>query len=355
MELRTLGRTGLEVSAISLGTEYLIEVSRETVVSVVREATDRGVNYFDVLFAYPHYRDNFGVALEGVRDRVLIAGHLGAAETDGQYRRTRDIRECQEMFDDLLARLRTDYLDVVFLSNCDEEDDYEQIMGPGGMLELAAELQRQGKARFIGFSGHQAPVSVRAVESGAIDVLMHTVNLAGGADTGRQELLRLCASRGVGLIAMKPFAGGSLLGPGAATVVTPIQCLSYALAQPGVSTVLPGLKNPEELAADLACLDAPAEERDFSAPIATFHKGVEGQCVYCNHCLPCPVGIDVGRTIRLAVAADREVNGALVAEYARMVARASDCIECGDCTDRCPFKVDVISQMHRAVDLFERR
>ena len=72
------------MGVISLGTEYLIEVPRETVCSVVRRAIDTGVNYFDVLFAYPHYRDNFGAAFEGVRDDILIAGHLGVAAANGQ-------------------------------------------------------------------------------------------------------------------------------------------------------------------------------------------------------------------------------------------------------------------------------
>ena len=126
METRELGRTGLCVGAIGLGTEYLIEVPRQTVVSAVREAVDKGVNYLDVLFAFAHYRDNFGAALDGLRGEVILAGHLGAAEQDGQYRRTRDPAECEDLIHDLLRRLRTDYLDVLFLHNCDEEDDYRQ-------------------------------------------------------------------------------------------------------------------------------------------------------------------------------------------------------------------------------------
>ena len=93
MKKRRLGRTNLKVSEISLGTEYLIDVSRDTVVEVVSEAIDNGVNYIDMLFAPAHHRDNFGAALIGKRDSVFLSGHLGAAETKGQYRKTRDIPE----------------------------------------------------------------------------------------------------------------------------------------------------------------------------------------------------------------------------------------------------------------------
>ena len=323
METRQLGRTEMAIGAIALGTEYLIDPPRETVVAVVREAVERGVNYVDALFAYPHYRDNLGEALRGLRGRVCIAGHLGAAETDGQYRLTRDIPESEDLFHDLLKRLHTDYVDVLFLSNCDAEDDYRRVMGADGLLDLARQLQQKGLARLVGFSGHQVPTSLKAVESGEIDVLMHTVNFKADATPGRKDLFRTCAARNVGLIAMKPFAGGSLLRKNAPTAVTPAQCLAYALSRPGVTAVLPGVANLAELREDLDALTAQPSERDFSAVLPAFQKEPEGECCYCNHCLPCPAGIDIGKTTRLLDAAAGGASPALAAEYARLPAPAS--------------------------------
>jgi len=134
MRTRTLGRTGLGVGLIGLGTEYLVGQPRDTVVAVVHEAIDGGVNYVDILFAYADYLDSMGAALKGKRDRVFITGHLGSGESGGQYRRTRDVSECEDLFHDLLARLGTDSVDVAILQNCDEDDDYEQMMGPDGLL-----------------------------------------------------------------------------------------------------------------------------------------------------------------------------------------------------------------------------
>lgn len=95
MEFRKLGRTGLDVSAIGLGTEYLNGQPRETVVSVVHEAIKRGVNYIDLLFPFAEYRDSFGAALHGRRERVILAGHLGSTEKDGQYRKTRSAKRSE--------------------------------------------------------------------------------------------------------------------------------------------------------------------------------------------------------------------------------------------------------------------
>lgn len=354
MQTRELGHTGIALGVIALGTEHLVEVPRETVASVVRQAVERGVNYVDVLFAYPDYQDNLGAAFEALRDRILIAGHLGSGEENGQYRRTRDLAESEELFGQLLSRLRTDRVDALFLSNCDDVEDFEQMLAPGGLLELAVRLRREGKARFIGLSGHQVPVALRAVESGQIDVLMHSINLPADADAEKRRLYHACAAAGVGLIGMKPFAGGSLLSEGARPAATAVQCLSYVLSQPGVCAALPGVKNPDELNAALAYLDAPDGAKDFSALVGHFRKDAEGQCVYCNHCLPCPAGIDVGKTIRLVDTARQAGAASLAAQYASLPAGASDCVECGDCVQRCPFSVDILAKMAQAVEIFDR-
>src|SRR5208337_1784217 len=89
VEQRRLGRTGLNVGEIGLGTEYLHGAPRATVKAVVAEAVAHGVNYLDILFTFRDYLDDLGAALSGLRDAVLLAVHLGCAETEGQYRRSR--------------------------------------------------------------------------------------------------------------------------------------------------------------------------------------------------------------------------------------------------------------------------
>ena len=74
--------------------------------------------------------------------------------------------------------------------------------------------------------------------------------------------------------------------------------------------------------------------------------------MYCNHCLPCPVSIDIGRTTRLADTVRYGINNEIRAEYEALPAKASACIECGNCVERCPFGVDAIANMSRAAGLF---
>jgi len=371
MQHRILGKSGLVVSAISLGTEYLLNQPREHVASVIHGAIDRGVNYFDLFWPQPAFRDSMGAAFRGHREKVMLAAHLGAVVKGEQYEKTRDLKACRTFFGDFLTRYHTDYVDVLFLHNIDEQADYDEVMRPGGMAEVAQRLRQEGKARLIGFSGHTVATSLQAVESGLVDVLMFPINLAGSAVPGKKELFSACATRGVGLVAMKPFAGGKLLQKerviamenwqrgGApkqierSVTITPAQCLAYVLAQSGVSTVVPGCKNLEELHSVQAFWEATEKEKDYSAIVSDFAEYTPGECVYCNHCLPCPSVIDIGQVIRLLETAQHKMTAELRAAYDALSAKASDCVHCGSCVERCPFGVDAESKMEQAVALFE--
>jgi predicted aldo/keto reductase-like oxidoreductase len=350
---RKLGRTGLQVGEIGLGTEYLHGQARETAVSVVAEAVERGVNYVDVIFSFADYLDNLGAALRGRRDRITLALHLGCAETDGQYRRARDVAECEANFTDMLRRLGTDHADVIVVQNCDEQDDYDEVMREGGLRELAERLRQEGKGRFLGFSGHSVAVPTQAVESGRFDVLMVSVN-ARDTRPAHRDLFHLCARENVGLVGMKPFAGGGMLQPQEGRAApTPVQCLSYVLSQPGVCTTVPGMKSVEEVRAGLRYFEATAEERDYSALLAEAN-GPAGACTYCNHCQPCTRGIEVGATMRLLDLAAHGVSLDLHLQYRALPgAPASACIACGNCRERCPFGVDTPARMKEAARVFE--
>ncbi|HNS49758.1 MAG TPA: aldo/keto reductase [Anaerolineae bacterium] len=370
MEYRKLGRTGLDVSAISVGTEHLLRQPPETVTSVIRESIAHGVNYFDVVFSFPEYLDNLGQALRGYRRQVFLTGHLGSTVRDGQYCRSRSAKAAQPFFQDVLTRLGTDYVDILFLHNFNSLREWETVTRPKGQLEVALRHKAEGRARLIGISGHNAEVVEQACNSGHVDVVMFPVNLLGHAAPARSRLLDLCLAKGLGLVAMKPYGGGRLLTargtqrvasyqaggesykvrfPGS---ITPAQCLSYTLAQTGVSTALVGTRTEEEVEAAVAVLGARDAERDFSGLLTAFGRTVEGECVYCNHCLPCPEAIDIAEVNRLLDAARAAPSVGLRDAYNALAARASACTECGACVQRCPFGVAVIDTMRAAVAFF---
>ncbi|MBN1874954.1 MAG: aldo/keto reductase [Anaerolineae bacterium] len=370
MHYRTLGRTGLNVSEIGLGTEYLVKMPREHVADVIHEAIARGINYFDLIWPHPDIRDNMGAAFKGYRDQVFLTAHLGATSKDRQYKKTRVLAANETFFYDALERYQTEYVDVLILHNCDSQSDFDKMFREKGPLGLALRLKKEGKARFIGFSGHTVDTALQAVESELIDVLMFPINMTGNAILGKKDLLKTCMARGVGVVAMKPYGGGKLLqGPRTVRVaryqtggeafkinktvpITPVQCLAYTLSQVGVCVAIPGCADVAQLNAALAYETATDEEKDFSEIITEFDQYIAGECVYCNHCLPCPSNIDIGETIRLLEMAQQEMTAQVRAAYMALSTNASDCIQCGACEQRCPFGVQVMTKMQEAAGLF---
>ena len=382
MLYRKLGRTGREVSVVGLGAEHLEKSDRKTVVDVVSCLLDHGGNYIDLFMASPDVRNHVGAALAGRREAAMVCGHIGAAWVDDQYLRTRDPAICRHFVDDLLRRLDTGYLDVLMIHFVDTHDDLNSILAPGGLMEIAQEYRKSGVARAIGLSSHMPSVARRAVETGLIDVLMYPVNpvfdsVPGdrdlddlfnpaklekhgrGSDPARSALYDACERQGTAIVTMKTYCAGWLLDSSANLdlKLTPAQCIQYALDQPAVASALAGCHSVEQMEAALRYCDASAAERDYAEALAACPLwNRRNSCMYCNHCLPCPVGIDIAETTRLldrmeALGEDFDPVALRIA-YAELPEYAGNCITCGDCEARCPFHVEVIANMRRAAAMF---
>ena len=153
---------------------------------------------------------------------------------------------------------------------------------------------------------------------------------------------------------MKAFSAGQLLDAKTSPfgqALTEYQCIQYALDRPGVVTVLPGVRNRDDLKRILGFLTATEEEKDYSVLGSFTQKELNGICVYCNHCQPCPAGLDVGlinKYYDLAQAGDELAND----HYAHLERKASDCIACGYCDSRCPFHVKQTRRMKEIAAYF---
>ena len=121
---------------------------------------------------------------------------------------------------------------------------------------------------------------------------------------------------------------------------------SYALTQTGISTVVPGCENPQQIEEILKYYTCPNEELDFSKAVLNSRWNIKGNCQYCNHCLPCKVNINIAQVNRI-------IDSKTVSDYNSLTTKASSCIKCGECEERCPFDVNIIDKMDLAVKIFE--
>ena len=380
MNRRPLGKSGLLVSEVGLGCEHLQGMEYGQIKAVVDAALDAGINIFDIFMSEPQVRSDLGKALRGRRDEVLLQGHIGAAWLNGQYCRTRDLEQCRLFFEDFLTRLETDTVDLGMLHFVDTEEDYASVFD-SAVIDYALELKASGKIRALGMSSHNPYIARRAVETGLLDALLFSVNPAydllpetvdidglfrgetylddslSGTDPARAALYRACEAQQVGITVMKGFGAGALLKEESSpfgVALSPVQCIHYALTRPAVASVLVGCRTPEEVAKAAAYEQASPEERDYSAILASTPKySLRGKCMYCNHCLPCPVEIDVAQVNKYLDLVQNESGPATAAEHYRALkVHGSDCIQCGACEDRCPFGVPVRVRMQQAEELF---
>lgn len=380
MQYRTLGKTGLSVSEIGLGAEWLERHTLEEIKDVMKRCEESGINILDCWMAEPNVRSNIGKAMKGKRDRWIIQGHLGSTWKDGQYLKTRDMAKVKEAFEDLLTRLDTDYIDLGMIHFVDEAAEFHQII-QSEFMEYARTLKDQGIIHHIGLSTHNPDVAKLAALQGEIEMILFSINPAfdmlpatedmteyfnekyadelRGIAPERAELYQICERENVGINVMKGYAGGRLFSAEASpfgVALTPVQCLHYALTRPAVASVLVGYDTIEHVDQAVAYETATEEEKDYATVLAGAPShAYSGQCTYCGHCLPCPVGIDIAMVQKLYDLAtmQKELPDTIKAHYIGLSANAADCVACGGCEERCPFGVPVIRHMEQAKELFQ--
>lgn len=377
MRYRALGSTGLEVSEIGFGPEWMKGTPEETreIAETLRAA---GVNYLDCWMADPHIRSNLGFAMEGHADEWIVQGHIGSCWVDGQYLRSRDVALARPAFEEQLRLLGVDHVEVGMMHYIDSVGEFDTCM-QGEFFSYVEELLAAGTIRHVGLSTHNPEVALAAVRSGKVEVIMFSINPAfdmlpasddintlfgdyseagGNIDPVRAELYALCEAAGVGLTVMKPYAGGRLLSAGESpfgVALTPQQCIHYCLTRPAVATVLAGYKTVAEAENALAYESADPATLDYASVLADAPAHAYfGQCTYCGHCQPCVVGIDIATVNKfadLALAQD-EVPDSVREHYRALDVDASDCTGCGSCEPNCPFGVKISERMEETARLF---
>lgn len=377
MTLRRLGKTGLMVSEIGLGGEWLERHNAEECRDVVLKCQEKGINILDVWMSEPNVRTNLGNAIKGNREKWYIQGHIGSTWQDGQYVRTREMDKVVPAFEDLLERLQTKYVDLGMIHYVDTLEEWNSIIN-GEFYEYVLKLKKKGRIRHIGLSTHNVTVAQTVAESGLVEMIMFSLNPAydmlpsnvgiwdgdfsqasDGINPERARLYQTCETNDIGLTVMKGFAGGRLFDPQLSpfgVALTPVQCIHYALTRPGVGSILIGCETVDQVLEAVSYETADDKAKDYASVLASAPAhAYGGQCTYCGHCKPCSAGIDiamVNKLTDLALMHKDEIPSSVLDHYKVLELHASDCTECARCETRCPFSVSVIEKMKQAKELF---
>ena len=322
MEYRILGKTGLKVSRMGFGGIPIQRTTAAETKKLMRYLMEQGVNYIDTARGYTVSEEYLGEALEGIRDKFVIATKSMA--------RTKEAMAAD--VDISLKNLRTDYIDLYQIHNATPAD-VEKVIAPSGALEALLEAKAAGKIGHIGITAHSLDTFKLAVEMDWVETIMFPYNIV---ETQGEELIEECGRRNIGFIDMKPLAGGAIEDVTLA--------LRFLCANPDMTITIPGMAEVKEAEQNIAavCDTTPLCTEELEK-IEEIRKSLGTHfCRRCNYCAPCSVGIPISAMFLFEGYLSRYgLEDWARVRYDGLNKTASDCVECGICETRCPYNLPI--------------
>lgn len=333
MEYIPLGKSGLRISRLGFGGIPIQRIDAAGTKKLVREMMDAGVNYIDTARGYTVSEEYLGEALEGVRDKFVLA-------TKSMSRDKADMAKDIEIS---LNNLRTDYIDLYQVHNPSMEQ-LDTVIAEGGALEALLEAREAGKIGHIGLTAHSLEVFKKAITLDWVETIMFPYNIV---ETQGEELIKECREKNIGFIAMKPLAGGAIDDASLA--------LRFILSNPDVTVVIPGMATSEELKCNLDSAEntSPLTDDEFEK-VRKIRSSLGTQfCRRCNYCAPCTVGINIPNVFLFEGYLTRYgLEDWARSRYETVPVKASACIECGACETRCPYNLPIRKMLKKAAKEF---
>ena len=379
MLYRNLGNTGKQVSVIGLGCEHLDNKPYAQVKETIDEALSYGVNILDIFMPGKEVRENIAKALGSKRKDVMIQGFIGSTDVNQQYDICRDVPVVKQYFEDML-RIFGGFIDFGMMFFIDSEDDYKNVFETD-FVNYVRRLKQEGYIGHIGFSSHNPVTAMKVINTGIPETMLFSINPAfdmlpsdlyvfdqidnnfgaeffRGLDPKRAELYKLCMKKQIGITVMKTLGAGKLISPDHTPFAKPLtisQCIHYALSRPTAASVLVGCQTSAEVKDVMRYLKADDAEKDYSEILSTMRNDFKGNCLYCGHCQPCPIGIDiavVNKYLDIARLDKANIPPSVKSHYSGLPHSGGECTGCGGCESRCPFDVPIMDNMREAEMLF---
>ncbi|MBP2654040.1 MAG: Aldo/keto reductase family protein [Firmicutes bacterium] len=323
MEKRILGRTGLNITAISFGGLPMQRCTIDEAAPVLSYALDAGINFIDTARAYTDSEEKIGRHIGARRSEYYLATKSMARDKAGM---AKDIELS-------LATMRTDYIDLYQIHNLKSRQDYEQVLAPGGAIEALKDAVKAGKIGHIGVTGHSIEILVEAIKTDLFSTVQVPFNFV--ETKALEELFPIAKKMNIGTIVMKPLGGGQFKSPDLA--------LRFILEH-DISTTIPGMDEVRHVEENLAALNnfrvlTAAERLELEQEAADIGTRF---CRRCGYCMPCTAGIDIPTMFICHLQFMRyNMKKAGLARYRAMKAKATDCIDCGLCEERCPYDIAI--------------
>jgi predicted aldo/keto reductase-like oxidoreductase len=384
MLYRKLGKANLNVSVLGFGCMRLPTengsgtgadhfdpnkaINEEETIKMIRYAIDQGVNYFDTAYSYHSGKSEpiLGRAVQGYRDKVVIATKLPVWLV-------KEEKDFNKFLDEQMRRLGTDYLDVYLLHGLNRQVWSKMLQLK--LFKFLDQIRSDGRIRHVGFSFHdEVKIFKEIVDSYDWEICQIQYNFFDENYQAGKEGLTYAASKGLGVVVMEPLRGGKLtdrIPPEVKTIWesaekkrTPAEwALRWVWNHPEVSTALSGVSTMGQIMENIRVANEgepnSLSEKELSTIAQVkevYRKMLKIDCTGCGYCMPCETGVDIPLNFSLYndlfMFKNPEINVFLYKELISPERRASACIECGKCEERCPQHLQIqeaLKVVHKAL------
>jgi predicted aldo/keto reductase-like oxidoreductase len=331
-----LGKSGLQVTRIGFGGIPIQRLSEEQSIKVLHRAIDGGLNWIDTANGYGTSEERIGKAIRKYpRSDVLVFTKGGG----------RDPKTLRGQIELSFKRLQTQYIDLIQFHNILSPELWRTMQG-NGTLDVVREYRDRGLIGHIGASAHTREAALAVVEHPEIEVFQYPFNFI--VEEEGLEIVEACRKKDVGFIAMKPFGGGALQD--APT------CIRFLLGVPGVAAD-PGFEHIEEVDEVLSLWKqgAPLSEANKRTIERLRQELGTRFCRRCGYCSPCPHGVHIVSLMTMETLIKRFPADRLSEDWIAEAGRSlENCIECGECEDKCPYDLPIMEGIRRGAEALER-
>lgn len=326
--MNSLGKTGIFVNKIGCGGIPIQRVTQEEVNRMVDEMINRKMNFIDSARGYTNSEKMFGVALRNKRDNFVVATKSMARDYEGMMN---DVYQSLKNFE-------TEYIDLYQIHNVSLDEDYS------GALKALLEAKKIGLVKHIGVTTHSLDFLKIAIENDQFETIQYPYNIV---ERQAEDLFKQAKQKNIGVIVMKPFAGGAIKECETA--------LKFLLSNENVSVIIPGMESVEQVINNEECLRKKLDERDNVLIKKNLKDFDEVFCRRCGYCLPCSKGINIPFVFLCEGYYTRYgLKEWALSRYKTLGINSNTCIKCGKCEKKCPYGLKIINKLAKAIKVMEQ-
>lgn len=320
--MRKLGKTDLYIKRVGFGGLPIQRVSQEDCDKIIDELIKNDVNFIDTARGYTISEEYIGNSIKDKDYKFIIATKS----------MNRDYEGMKKDIDISISNLKCNKIDLYQMHNVKMEE-YDSVFEDDMAYKALLEAKKEGKIKNIGITSHSVEVIKKAIEDEKFDTIQIPYNIV---ETQGEEVLKLANDKNIGTIIMKPLAGGALTDAKLA--------LKYIVSKEYIDVVIPGMDKVEQIKENISVLkDKIKLTKDELNSIDKIKVELGNSfCRRCEYCMPCVENINIPLQFLLEGYYTRyDLKEWAVNRYESLDKKASDCIECGLCEQKCPYNLNI--------------